>query len=166
MIDVSGSSRINAPLLDVWNRIFNPDTLVHIIPGCQHLEKVSEDEYQGRVEIDLAAVKGVYDTHLRVTRHEDNFQCDLVGEVAGPTGTIKGDGCFKLKEVQQDTDIIYEAKALVTGALAKIHPMFIEGVFNILIHRGITRLNQQYGSLDSNCTQDEEIALKNLSPEE
>ena len=143
MIHIAGSYPLDAPVEQIWPRLFDPASLMSLIPGCQGITQADPDEYRGQVQVGVAAVSGQYDTYVRVVDHEPPHYCRFEGEVSGPTGMIKGQASFLLKEVEPGNLIEYEASALITGALAKLNPRFIEGVVQALIKLGLARLNQQ-----------------------
>ena len=143
MIYIEGSYTLAAPREQVWPVIFDPNALIGLIPGCQSIEQVAQDEYRGRVQVGIASVSGIYDTFVRVARHEPPGYCQFEGEISGPTGLIKGTATFTLKEVEEKSLIDYQAQAMITGALAKLSPRFIEGVVSTLIKLGLANLNKQ-----------------------
>ena len=141
---ISGSYLLEAPGERVWPVIFDPRSLMNLIPGCQQLERVGENEYRGQIQIGVAAVRGVYETSVRVLEQSPLSRCRLEGEVSGPAGVIQGQASFVLKEVEDGkTQLDYEADATITGALAQLSPRFIEGLVRTLIRHGLTELNQQ-----------------------
>jgi carbon monoxide dehydrogenase subunit G len=144
MVKIVGSYQLEAPIDKVWPRIFDPQSLMSMIPGCQQLEQVGPDEYRGQIQVGVAAVSGTYDTYVRLLRRDPPHQCCFAGEVSGSTGTIKGEVSFTLKEVEQSNSCIeYEAEGMITGALAKLSPRFVEGVAQTLINLGLANLNKQ-----------------------
>jgi carbon monoxide dehydrogenase subunit G len=143
MINIQGNSMIEAKPDIVWGQLFEVDSLINLVPGCKDLKKINEHEYQGLIQIGVAAVQGTYTTRIFVNQYDDSYICELKGDVIGPTGTIQGNGSFQLKEVAGFTNIEYYAKALMIGALAKLNPRFIEGVVGTLIKQGIGKLNKQ-----------------------
>jgi carbon monoxide dehydrogenase subunit G len=144
MIKIMGSYQLEAPIDKVWPRIFDPQSLMSLIPGCQQLQQVGPDEYRGQIQVGVAAVSGIYDTYVKVLKHDPPHQCCFEGEVSGSTGTIKGEASFTLKEVEQVNSYIeYEAKGMITGALAKLSPRFVEGIARTLINLGLANLNKQ-----------------------
>jgi kynurenine formamidase len=80
---------------------------------------------------------------VRIVEHKPLQSCRFEGEVSGPTGVISGEASFSLQEVDDSNLITYEGKALITGALARLNPRFIEGVVQSLINLGLARLDEQ-----------------------
>jgi carbon monoxide dehydrogenase subunit G len=144
MIKIVGSYQLEAPIDKVWPHIFDAQSLMSLIPGCQQLEQVNPDEYKGQIQVGVAAVSGIYDTYVRVLKHDPPQHCCFEGEVSGATGTLRGEASFTLKEVWQGNSCIeYEAEGMITGALAKLSPRFVEGVARTLINLGLANLNKQ-----------------------
>lgn len=144
MVKIVGSYKLEAPMGKVWPRIFDPQSLMDLIPGCQQLEQVGPDEYRGQVQVGVAAVSGTYETTVRVVERDPPHRCQFEGEVTGPTGSIKGTASFVLEEVNQGSSFIeYEAEAMITGALAKLNSRFVEGIAQTLVNRGLANLNKQ-----------------------
>jgi carbon monoxide dehydrogenase subunit G len=144
MVKIVGSYELEAPIDLVWPRIFDPRSLIKLIPGCQQLEQVGPDEYRGQIQVGIAAVSGTYETYVRLVERDPPHHCRFKGEVRGATGSIKGEASFTLKEVDQRHNLIeYEAKGMITGALAKLSPRFVEGVAQTLIKLGMANLNKE-----------------------
>jgi carbon monoxide dehydrogenase subunit G len=145
MIEIVGGHTLEAPIDEVWPLIFDPTSLMSLIPGCQKLEQVSPDEYRGQIQVGIAAVSGTYDTYVRVVERDPPHSCRFEGEISGVTGSIRGEAAFNLKEVDEGGSLIeYQAKGMITGALAKLSPRFVEGVAQTLIKLGLANLNKQF----------------------
>jgi carbon monoxide dehydrogenase subunit G len=145
MIEIVGSEKLEAAIDEVWPHIFDPASLMSLIPGCQQLEQVSPGEYRGQIKVAIAAVSGTYETYVSVVERDPPRHCQFKGEVRGSTGRVTGSASFSLKEVEdQDNSLIeYQARGMITGALARLNPRYVEGVARTLINLGLTNLNQQ-----------------------
>jgi carbon monoxide dehydrogenase subunit G len=141
MIEIVGGRTLEAPIDEVWPLIFDPSSLMSLMPGCQQLEQVSPDEYRGQIQVGIAAVSGTYDTYVKVVERDPPHVCRLEGEISGATGSIRGEAAFNLKEVDEGDSLIeYQAKGMITGALAKLSPRFVEGVAQTLIKLGLANM--------------------------
>ena len=144
MVEIVGSYKLEASIDEVWPRIFDPTSLLSLIPGCQQLEQIGPDEYRGQIQVGIAAVSGIYESRVRVVERDPPYRCRFEGEVGGATGTIKGEACFTLKEVaERENSIEYQANGMITGALAKLSPRLVEGVAQTLVKMGLANLNRQ-----------------------
>ncbi len=140
---LSGTYTLDAPRSAVWPHIFDPTSLISLIPGCQRLDQVSPDEYRGQLLVWLSAVNGAYETYVKVEEQHEPDACRFRGEVTGPTGAISGVAAFTLQALDDRTLLAYQAEGIVTGALGKLNARFLEGVANTLIHQGLGKLNAE-----------------------
>jgi carbon monoxide dehydrogenase subunit G len=144
MVKIAGSYQFQASIEKAWPRIFDPQSLMGLIPGCQELEQVSPNEYHGQIQVGVAGVSGSYASMVKVVEADAPRYCRFEGEISGGAGGIQGEATFRLKEVSQDQSCIeYEAQGMITGALAKLSPRFVEGVARTLINRGLANLDKQ-----------------------
>jgi carbon monoxide dehydrogenase subunit G len=143
MMQIEGSYLISAPREQVWPLIFDPQALIGLIPGCQRIEQISAGEYRGKIQVGLAAVNGSYDTLIKILASQPPESCRFEGEISGPTGLVKGDATFTLMDSAGNSLLVYHAQAIVTGALAKLSPRFIEGAVHTCLKIGLGNLNRQ-----------------------
>lgn len=153
MINISGNYLLESPRQRVWPLLFEPDWLMGMIPGCEELVQVAPNEYRGQIRVGLAAVSGVYDTCVLIKEIELPYICCFEGEVIGSTGTIKGEATFRLEDSGQNCNLTYTAKALISGALAKLNPRFIEGAVQTLMQIGFMKMNQRLRSTTVEITE-------------
>lgn len=147
-MNLSGTYTLNAPPERVWPHIFDPNSLITLIPGCQQLEEIEPDVYTGQMSIGIAAVRGKYNTLVKVIEADAPNHCTFEGQVTGSTGTITGQASFSLQEVEQDTEIEYLAHATITGALGTISPRFLESVAKTFLNQGLAELNKNLTKQD------------------
>lgn len=147
-MDISGSYILNAPTERVWPLIFNPNSLISLVPGCQQLDQVNPDEYRGQMSVGVAAVRGKYDTLVKITEADAPNYCAFKGQITGPTGTITGQASFSLKQVKQNTKLEYHAQAMITGALGTISPRILESIAKTFINQGLGKLNENFTNDD------------------
>jgi len=147
-MNISGSYTLNASPERVWPLIFDPNSLVTLIPGCQQLEQIAPGEYRGQMRVGIAGVSGKYDTLVKLIEAEAPNHCTFEGQVTGPTGSITGQASFSLQEVEQDTVIEYHTKALITGALGSISPRILESIAKTYLNQGLAQLNKNLTNED------------------
>lgn len=137
MINLTGSYLFRANRRDVWPLIFDPNSLIQLVPGCQQLNQISENEYKGVIQVGIASVSGIYETYVRIVEAIPYEYCHLHGDVSGGTGTINGEAKFNLMDDDERTFLQYEGSALITGALATMNPRFLVGVIQALVRLGM-----------------------------
>ena len=139
---ISGKYTLDAPVERVWPLIFDPNELIDLVPGCQQIEQVAPNEYRGQLSIGVAAVRGKYNTIVKIVEADAPNYCVFDGLVSGPTGTITGQATFSLKEVKQNTVLQYHAQGLITGALGTINTRILESLVITFINQGMNKLNK------------------------
>jgi carbon monoxide dehydrogenase subunit G len=133
----------DAPAEALWTAIFDTETLKDLIPGCTRLEQTGPDTYHGEIRLGIAAVSGSYEMDVTVAERDAPHHCRMLGEVSGPTGAMKGEASFTLEEADGQTRLAYDGKAVISGALAKMSPRFVEGVAQTLIRHGLGKLGKR-----------------------
>lgn len=137
---IAGSYNLNVPRERLWKLIFDPAVLLELIPGCEQIEQAGNDVYRGRIILRLPAVGGSFDTNLQIVESEPPSFCRFAGEASGASGSIKGQGVFRLRDEGEWTVVEYECEAQVGRPLASMNPRFMEGVVQVLIRQGMERL--------------------------
>ena len=65
-MNVHGTHHVDAPREAVFEAIRDPRVLVAVIPGCEAVEEVAPDEFEGRITLRLPGAVGRYRTHVRL----------------------------------------------------------------------------------------------------
>ena len=96
MVDIEGNYEIDAPCALVWDMVQDPDVLSRVMPGCEQLEKTGENEYKGKMRIQVGPVDGVFQGTLELSdiRPLEGFHLTVNGR--GPSGMIRGEGDLAL----------------------------------------------------------------------
>jgi carbon monoxide dehydrogenase subunit G len=137
---IAGQTTLAATAESLWPLIFDPRTLMQLLPGCEQIEQVAPDEYRGRLTLRIPAVAGSYETWVKVLQAEAPSFCRIEGEASGPGGRVRGQASFSLQPEAEQTRIVYQGDALIGGPLAGMNPRFAEGVAQTLIRQGLARL--------------------------
>jgi carbon monoxide dehydrogenase subunit G len=146
MLQIHGECELEANRKDIWPLILDPDKLAILIPGCRSLEEQEQGYYRGRIQIGIAGLAGTYETFVRVVESIPPKYCRFSGEVYGKSGLITGDAELNLMNRGSSCRIKYNASGIVTGALSKINPQYINGIAQSFINLGISRLDRQFVS--------------------
>lgn len=143
MIKIQGSQMLKASREELWPHLFDPCSLLEMIPGCDQLNQIDDHEYRGEIRIGLAGVNDSYSTTVRLKRVAPPHSCAFEGVIAGSSGEIKGEASFSLQQTSEGTRIDYLAQGIISGALAKLSPRFIEGVVTTLINFSLEKLDRR-----------------------
>jgi carbon monoxide dehydrogenase subunit G len=140
-VKIQGSHRLDATRAAVFAAICDPNTLLAVIPGCREVERVSENEYVGRISLRLPGFVGSYRTRVRLAESDPPRCARLEGEVVGAPGSVRGRASFRLEEADGGTQLTYDGAAVISGPLARLDGRFAEGLTGSLISQGLRALN-------------------------
>ena len=127
-MDMTGEYRIPAPRQRVWEALNDPAILKAAIPGCEELNKVSDNELEARVKAKVGPVSATFNGKVTLNDLNPPESYRIAGEgKGGAAGYAKGGAEVSLAEDGADTLLRYTAKADVGGKLAQIGSRLIQG---------------------------------------
>lgn len=146
-MDISGSYTLNAPREQVWDALFDPDTLKRAVPGCESLQKTGDNEYTARLTVEAAGIKGIYDATLKALDPQKPESLRLIVDGAGARGILHGDGTLRLDAQDADATIIrYAGQAQLGGTIASIGMGVASHEATRLINECFARLTRTIGA--------------------
>lgn len=140
-MNIRGSHRFAAPREAVFAAIRDPRVLMAVIPGCEAVEQVAPDRYDGRITLRLPGAVGSYRTHVALVDVAVPERARLDGRVEGSMGTITGHAEFELREAATGTDMDYRGMGVIGGPLARLDSRFAERLAESLIAQGLRALD-------------------------
>ncbi len=142
-MNVRGSLRLTAPRESVFEAIRDPRTLLEVIPGCEAVEEVAPDEYEGRIVLRLPGAVGTFRTHVRLADVAPPERCSLEGRIEGSMGTITGNAQFTLADTDPGTSLRYTGTGTIGGPLARLDGALVERLAQSLISQGLAALDRR-----------------------
>lgn len=127
-MDIKGEAQIPASLKTVWAGLNSTDVLLQAIPGCESIERISENELQAKVMIKLGPVTARFSGKVSMTdiRPLEGYTLHFEGS-GGAAGFAKGSAEIHLQESGGETRLTYTAKASIGGKLGQLGSRLIEG---------------------------------------
>jgi len=120
--------RIDAPREQVFAALNDPEVLKRAIPGCQELDKVSDNELEAVVLAKVGPVKAKFKGKVTLSDVNPPESYTISGEgTGGAAGFAKGGATVTLSEDGDGTMLHYAVDAEVGGKLAQIGNRLIEG---------------------------------------
>jgi hypothetical protein len=106
----------------VWRALNDPEVLRQAVPGCESLERVSEDRMRAQVALKVGPVKARFAGEISFSDVVPPVSYVLSGEgKGGIAGFAKGTATVKLEEVgPEETLLHYHARVDVGGKLAQL----------------------------------------------
>jgi len=127
-MDIKGEAQIPASLKTVWAGLNSTDVLLQAIPGCESIERISENELKAKVMIKLGPVTARFSGKVSMTdiRPLEGYTLHFEGS-GGAAGFAKGSAEIHLQESGGETRLTYTSKASIGGKLGQLGSRLIEG---------------------------------------
>jgi carbon monoxide dehydrogenase subunit G len=141
-MEIDGEQRIAAAREKVWAALNDVQVLRHCIPGCDSLERASENVLDGTVTAKVGPVKARFGGRVTLSDIDPPNGYTLSGEGKGPAGFAKGEATVRLREDGGETVLSYTAKAQVGGKLAQVGSRLIDGTVRKLTGQFFANLGE------------------------
>jgi carbon monoxide dehydrogenase subunit G len=142
-LKLSGTYTIDATVQQVWEALNDIDVLARTIPGCERLEQVGENEYEGTLKIGIQAIKWSYSGRIRLTDIQPPTHYTIVASGRAANGVVDGTGSVDLSEQDGKTLLTYGGDAMVGGTLASVSQRLVEGASKQVINQSLKALAAQ-----------------------
>jgi carbon monoxide dehydrogenase subunit G len=118
---MNGDQLIQAPREQVWEALNNPDVLKQCIPGCQSLEKESDDRLKAVVAIKIGPIGARFNGAVTLSELDPPNSYLISGEgQSGTAGFARGNARVTLADEGGATRLSYTVDAEVGGRLAQV----------------------------------------------
>jgi hypothetical protein len=141
-VKLSGEYLFDGPRDVVWEVLRDPKVLATALPGTQSLEMVEENVYEGKMNVRIGPVGGLFSGKLVVSNEVPPESYTLTVEGKGAPGFGKGSGDCKLVEQGDKTLMLYEGELQVGGTIANVGQRLIETVANSMAKQAFESLNR------------------------
>ncbi len=142
---IDGTYTFEAPRETVFQMLQDPEVLAKIIPGCEQLDLVGENEYEAALEINVGPVKGKFKGKVLLTdlQPPQSYHMEVTGK--GGPGFVKGTAQVRLEEqsaANLATVMSYEGDAQVGGRIASVGQRLVESAAKAMIKQSLEGVNQ------------------------
>ena len=140
---LDGTHQIEAARERVYQLLINPDVLKRCIPGCERLERTSENTFSTTIRAGVGSIKGVFDGNVRLEdlREPEHFRIVVDGK--GAPGFLKGSGDLNLEPDASGTKISYSGDVQVGGTIASVGQRMIQGTAKMMAAQFFTCLGAE-----------------------
>lgn len=147
-IQIGGKVNINAPRDQVWEMIFEVETMKNVIgrvPGItlERLEQTDELTYELTAVVGVAAVKGKYDGKISVLEKTPPSYVKIRGEGKGGGNWTSGEVLLNLAVLDNATEMAYSGQGNLNGPLASLGQRLVDTVGKQFIDQGAKVLAQE-----------------------
>jgi len=126
-MDLSDEVKIEAPREAVYAALNDAEVLRRCIPGCEELEKLSDTELEGTVQVKVGPVRAKFKGKVTLSDLDPPAGYTLTGEgKGGAAGVAKGSARVGLADEDGATRLSYDVTVDVGGKLAQLGGRLIE----------------------------------------
>jgi carbon monoxide dehydrogenase subunit G len=139
---LEGEHVFNGPRQEVWDLIRDPEVLSTCLPGTQSLNKISDQEYEGNMNVRIGPVSGTFAGKLVVSNEKPPESCTLTVDGRGAPGFGKGVGNVRFTDNGDGTTLMnYDGDLQVGGTLASVGQRMLDSVSKSMIRQGFEALD-------------------------
>jgi hypothetical protein len=142
---IEGSYRFAAPRQAVWDAIMDPAIMGQALPGGEKLERTSDTEYIGVMNVRVGPVQGKFQGKILIQDLNPPESCTMVVDGRGAPGFLSGTGSWQLA-VDGDgssTVITYSGDVEVGGKIANVGQRLLDSSARSITRQGLESLDAQ-----------------------
>jgi uncharacterized protein len=127
-MEMNGSRTVPADVDTTWRALNDPDALKACIPGCESVERVSDNEYRLTMTARVGPVSARFTGRIVLADivAPTSYTLSFEGQ-GGAAGFAKGEARVTLSANEPGTRIDYQVKSQVGGKLAQIGSRLVDG---------------------------------------
>ena len=147
-MDMTGERRIPAPRQIVWDALNNPDILKASIPGCDSLERLSDNQLKATAAIKIGPISARFGGNVTLSDIDPPNGYTISGEgQGGVAGFAKGGAKVSLADDGADTLLSYTVSAQVGGKIAQLGARLIDATAKQMAENFFERFSRQVEAL-------------------
>lgn len=151
----------------VWKVMRDPEVLASALPGTKNLNQVSENEYQGEMQVRIGPVAGLFSGNVAISDEVPPESMTMTVEGRGKPGFVKGTGAVKLIDQEGDKTLMqYQGDMQVGGRLASVGQRMMDSVSKSLLKQGLDSINQALLARQESLSTREEVQYQPPSESE
>ena len=128
-----------------YAKLQDPGILAQCMPGCDHLDKIGEDEYEMKMKVMISSVQGLFGGKVRLADQAPPDSFRLVVEGSGKVGFLKGEGVLTLAPVEAATEVKYEGDVQVGGMIAGVGQRLLDVTAKLIIKKFFEKFTAAVG---------------------
>lgn len=143
---IATTSSIPAPPAAVFAALTDPAILQRAIPGCESLVARGEDDYDARLKVGVAGLKGAYAGTAQIRDKKPPDSLRLIFSGKGLPGFVSGAAIVSLSQDGAASRIACEAEVQVGGMIAAVGSRLIEAAARKMAEEFFANLARQVGA--------------------
>lgn len=142
---VQGQYTFDAPRAAVWQAVMDPTVIAAVMPGCEALEKVGDNAYEGAMKVKVGPVQGDFKGAVEIAdvREPESYQITIKGK--GAPGFVEAAGGIRLSEAEggAKTLLDYDIDAKIGGRIAAVGQRLLESSTKAIARQSLEGLEAQ-----------------------
>jgi carbon monoxide dehydrogenase subunit G len=140
---LEGSYTFQAPREAVWDAIMDPEVMGQALPGGEKLERISDTEYQGVMNVRVGPVQGKFQGKIQLLEVNQPESCTMSVDGRGAPGFLSGTGSWSLATDGDSTVMTYSGDVEVGGRIANVGQRLLDSSAKSLTRQGLEALDAQ-----------------------
>jgi uncharacterized protein len=143
-MEMTGEQLIALPQQETWDALNDTAVLMDCIPGCDSIEKQSDNEYLLTMIAKVGPVSAKFKGRMTLldVQAPDSYTLQFEGQ-GGVAGFAKGEAHVRLAPETEGTRLSYSVKANIGGKLAQVGARLIDGVAKKTAEQFFTAFNKR-----------------------
>jgi uncharacterized protein len=137
LMKLEGDYTFEAPRDVVWDVLLDPQLLARVLPGCEGLEPLGNDQYKAVLKIQIGPVQGVFEGTVALSdiNKPESYRMDINGK--GAPGFVKGGGVVRLESQDSGTIMHYSGDAQVGGKIASVGQRLLDSSTRAIVRQSL-----------------------------
>lgn len=142
-MEMTGEQLIALPQQATWDALNDTTVLMACIPGCDSIDKQSDNEYLLTMTAKVGPVSARFKGRMTLldVQAPDAYTLQFEGQ-GGVAGFAKGEAQVKLASENDGTRLSYNVKASIGGKLAQVGARLIDGVAKKMAEQFFSAFNK------------------------
>lgn len=146
-VKLQGQHPLPASRQVVWRAITDPKILAATLVGCERLERVAENQFEGLLKIKVGPVEGQFQGGVTLSELDPPSSYHMVIKGQGPSGFVEGHGSVRLEEAEGVTTLHYDVEAQVGGRIAGVGQRLLDSSSKVVTRQALESLGRQVAAL-------------------
>ncbi|MGB3561804.1 MAG: carbon monoxide dehydrogenase subunit G [Thermoanaerobaculia bacterium] len=161
---VEGEYLFDVAPQQVWEGLLDPEVLAATMPGCEQLELVGENQYEGMLNIKVGPVQGKFQGKIQLEdiRESEGYTMKVDGR--GTPGFVKATATVGLSGEGNQTRLAYNGDAQVGGRIASVGQRLLDSSAKAIIKQSLDGLNETLKARSAADSGDEPAETAVLTP--
>lgn len=138
---IQGDHLFDAPRDVVWETVLDPNALATSFPGFERLDEISENTYEGALNIRVGPVQGKFQGTLALSELDPPNGYVFKMDGKGAAGFVDGVGHLVLSEEEGKTRLAYDVDAKIGGRIAGVGQRLLDSSAKVLSRQALEGLD-------------------------